>query len=338
MSFWVKIVAACFLFQGFVGTVQAAPDDGFILTQWGRWTIPQAVRAIDDAARIGARNITVLVHLCQDTRTSSDLRWCEAAPGEPLLSSFQGERLRQLLPEVRTRGLHFNFIPMVQAGGLDSRQWIFPDNGPAWFRNYGDRMEELAWLAQKEGASSFIVASELTLLFLDAKGWRDVIHRIRPIYGGHLTISPVFAQYPLIRFWKELDSIGVSAYFPLAINDGLTPIFLLEAAWRAQKAPLLAFASLYDLPVIFVEVGYPTTDVAATRPWDYNWSKRKYDEKLPTKCWEAFRRVWGDEPRLRAFQIWGVSGQPGEEPKAYSPMGKAAEPVVEQIFRQRARL
>jgi hypothetical protein len=315
----------------------AAPADGFVLTQWGSWTVAETLPALDEAHRLGARNITILVNLCEDSKSSSDMHWCDAAPGEPMITSFQGGRLMQLLPEIRARGMEFNFIPMVRAEGLDNRQWIWPSDRGAWFKNYGSRMEELALFAQQQGASSLIVGSELTLLFLENDGWRDVIRRVRRIYSGHLTISPVFAQYPLIRFWDALDSIGISAYFPLTLSDSLSAQFILTNAWRAHRNALLTFAAIYGKPLTFVEVGYPTTNIAASRPWDYDWGNRTLDAELPKRCWEAFRKVWAGEPRLRTFQIWGISGQPEPE-KAFSPVHKASEPVVQRIFRERTAL
>jgi hypothetical protein len=95
-------------------------------------------------------------------------------------------------------------------------------------------------------------------------------------------------------------------------------------------------AKRFHKPLTFVEVGYPTTRIAATRPWDFGFDKkgRDYDEDLPARCWEAFRQVWGHDPLLRGFRIWGLTSQP-ENPKAFSPIGKKAQSVVRQLFSDR---
>jgi hypothetical protein len=172
-------------------------------------------------------------------------------------------------------------------------------------------------------------------------GWRKVIHRVRAIFDGHLTISAVVEQFPFITFWDELDSIGISAYFPLAPGSWAAADWLLEASWYDIKAHLLAFSLLHGRkPITFVEVGYPNTNVAATMPWDYDWSKRTLDMDLARKCWDAFRKVWSGDSHLRAFQIWGMgtAADAATEPKSFTPLGKPSEAVVRQLFSERASL
>src|SRR5690606_16951051 len=107
--------------------------------------------------------------------------------------------------------------------------------------------------------------------------------------------------------------------------------------WALHKKHLLALARLHGKPLTFVEVGYPATNIAAVKPWDYDWKRRRLDFELQKRCFEAFRRTWSNEPALRGFRIWGLSVQSFEPPMGFSPIGKPAEAVVQKLFEERSR-
>ena len=314
------------------------PSDGFVLTQWGAWTPQEAIRALDQAHAAGARHISVLVMLCQSSQGASDIHFCEAAPGQNFQETSQGKRLSALLPEFEARGLSLGLIPFPRAAGLSSRQWIWPKDPKSWFRNYGDLLVDLGGFAREAGATELVVGSELTRLFTLEKNWRAVIQRVRGVFSGHLTLSPFFLQYQRIRFWDALDSVGVSFYFPLSLRKrrgAKKSVDELERALRWHRGHLVPFAKKVGKPLTFVEVGYPATEVAAARPWDFQFEKRQLDLAQQARCFEAFRRVFSKEPLLRGFQIWGLSGQ-AVNPKAFEPLGKPAEIPVRKLFEERA--
>lgn len=131
---------------------------------------------------------------------------------------------------------------------------------------------------------------------------------------------------------------------PLLAFLAALAMLLLAAAPRSALAAGAGdgfVATLLGKPLTFVEVGYPATEVAARKPWDYAWGERRLDEDLRARCFEAFRRVWGRDPLLRRFAIWG--GQPlavdrnGTGSKGFQPLGKAADPVVRALLAERAR-
>jgi len=322
------------LLLGLFSVAHASPPDGFVLTQWGQWTQNEALRAVDQAKSVGARHISILVMLCQSTMKSSDIRWCETtSPYESVRTSYQGLRFLKLLPELKARGFTVSFIPFMAVDqSTKHRGWIWPKDQTQWFKNYGDKMVELAVFARDTGVSEFIVGSELTLLFEVESGWRDVIRRIRPVFQGHLTISPIAIQYQRISFWDALDSIGVSAYFPLTLFSGDATIDSLKNGWKIHRLHLENVAKLYGKPLTFVEVGYPNTEVASQKPWDYDWSSRTLNYELSRKCWEAFKQVWASSTVLRGFRIWGLTGQPTDPIMGFSPMGKPSEAAVRSLF------
>lgn len=325
-----------------------AASDGFVLTTWGSWALEDVVPAIKQARKAGARSIAVMVNLCQESRTSNELWWCDATPSVPFAETAQGVRLKLTAEYLTSQGLSVSLIPMVgttaklnapsrrgAGSGFDSKHWsdsrqfTRPMSAAQWFRHYGSLMTELTGYARTLGINEIIVGSELTLLFTEEGHWRALIRQMRQIHPqAHLTISAVAWQFLGIRFWDALDSIGISAYFPLDEKN-------LVASWSMYKYFLLSFAVKNNKPLSFVEIGYPATEVAASQPWDYNWPARHYEPGLQKRCFEAFAKTWRNEPLLRSFHIWGLTADPREPLMGFNPLGKPAEAVVKSILKAR---
>lgn len=329
-----------------LATVAAPPalalgqGDGFIVTLFGDWPLADAIETVRLAEEAGARHVAFLAFLEQDSPSASSVRWVGAGDGEPLARSPIAAKLASAIAEAHGRRLSTGIIPFLWEPGRSRRQFFWPADRAAWFASYRARMAELAAFAEAEGCDELVAASELSILFQDASGWRAIIREIRAGFSGHVTISATWPDYATIRFWDALDSVGVSAYFPLAASRATRSPTVLSWAWRWHALHLKAVARAWGKPLTFVEVGYPATDVAAVMPWDYAWGTRALDEAQQANCFEAFRRVFSRDPALRRFTMWG--GQPywidaqGTSGKGFLPLGKAAEPVVRRLLAERA--
>jgi hypothetical protein len=311
-----------------------ARPDGFVLTEWGEWSAATVRPAVERALRIGARHVTLLAELTQGPSPDAPARWSFARTGEPFATSAQGTRLLEVARQVRDAGATVGLIPLLHWDG-GGRQWLRPREPHLWLERYAVLLGELAMFATSVAASELVVGSELTCLFPHAAHWRRIIEGVRWDFGGHLTLSPTALDFATIRFWDALDSVGVSAYFPLAPVRGVRSARALSAAWWAHRVHLEALAALLRKPLTFVELGYPSTDVAAVRPWDYRFDRRHVDAELQERCFRAFARVWGGSNRLRAFRIWGLESRLDPGGKTHSPLGKPAEAIVSELFARR---
>jgi hypothetical protein len=315
--------------------------DGFVATLWGAWDVQEALDANRLADDAGARQISYLVHMRQADRRSNEVRWQDASPDTPFANAPGAAALDGAIADARARGLAVTLVPFLMADSGQKRHWFWPRDRQAWFRSYGRHVRELAAFGEARGVTELLVGSELSLLYWDALRWRELIRGVRGVFSGHLTISTIFYEYRTIQFWDALDSIGVSAYFPLAVWSGTRSTWILERVWELHRAHLVAFAASRGKPLTFCEVGYPTTHVAAIRPWDWEWSKRSRDPELQARCFDAFRRVWSREPLLRRFSIWGLSSSANDirftDGKGFLPLGKPAERHVRAALADRAR-
>lgn len=102
--------------------------------------------------------------------------------------------------------------------------------------------------------------------------WEKLIWGLQEVYHGKLTIAANFDNYRQVKFWPELDYIGINAYFPLRKldEDSLSLEEQLEEGWREVLDEILYFRDTMGitwLPVLFTELGYTEYSGAALAPW-----------------------------------------------------------------------
>jgi hypothetical protein len=272
----------------------------------------------------------------QQSRHADAPSWQFGERAERLATSYQGKRLIELVSVARAEGLEVGLIPFILCSEVE-RHHLMPRSRPSWFKNYGARLLELAELGRELGVRELVIGSELSSLFGESEAWRDLAGLTREVFPGELTISCVVPQYLLIKFWDALDSIGISAYFPLTPHPRLRAPRALESVWALWRYHLLEVARARGKPLTFVEVGYPSTHVAAFMPWDYRYGLRRLDPELAAACWRAFARTWAEEPWLRGCRVWGLSVLADEPAASFNPLGKPAEDVLRAFFAERIR-
>jgi Glycoside Hydrolase Family 113 len=132
--------------------------------------------------------------------------------------------------------------------------------------------------------------------------WTGLISRLREVYRGRLGYAANFDQYRDVAFWKELDLIGINAYFklrqrplpPEVAATGAPPELAgeLVEGWRSALGEIAAFraAQGLDEPVIFTEMGYTYRLNSTLEPWsDAGFSLVLFDGREQVV-------VWRDQP------------------------------------------
>lgn len=145
-----------------------------------------------------------------------------------------------------------------------------------WGRFFGDYTEWITRMARASaGAGLFAVATELEAT-AHRPEWADVIEAVRDAAPGlRLTWAANWADYRDVPWWRQLDAVGIQAYFPLVAGvDGedlamQVPDAAIQAAWGRLRAELCAFADSLGRPIVFTELGYNRSWRAASEPWDY---------------------------------------------------------------------
>ena len=102
------------------------------------------------------------------------------------------------------------------------------DDWNTWFESYRKTILHYAMMAEKTQSELFCIGTELrSSIEHQPQKWMDLIKEIKAIYSGKLTYAANWdSDFNRIPFWKELDYIGIQAYFPLTENTSGT-----QALW-----------------------------------------------------------------------------------------------------------
>lgn len=238
--------------------------------------------------------------------------------------------VERAIGDARSRGLEVFLFPILRVEDKSDGGWrgsLAPRDLDQFFANYTDYIVRFAQLAEKLKVPLLSVGSELSTMDVLEMRWRRVIAAVRQVYKGQLTYSANWDHYLKVRFWDALDHAGVTGYFELS-DKGRTPqedppLERLIHAWREYYMRLIRWQRHHGKPLLLTEVGYLSQRGAAARPWNEG-ADEMLDLDIQRRCYEAFRRVWDDEPRLSGVYFWNWFGWGGPDSKEYTPRGKPA--------------
>ena len=221
----------------------------------------------------------------------------------------------------------------VQGDGL-WRGKLVPRDGAAWWASYKRFILHYAVLSSDEGASMFSVGSELGNMEPDDGRWRALIGEVRGVFGGALTYSANWDHFTHVGFWDALDYVGVNAYHPITRDPKASEAELLSA-WRLIRDRVLGWRAFVGRPLLFTEIGYPSVDGGAVRPYAHA-ARGRVDLEEQRRAYQAFVDAWDDQPDLGGVFVWLWTGDGGPADAGYSPRGKPAERVLRRWFGARA--
>jgi hypothetical protein len=238
--------------------------------------------------------------------------------------------VERAIADARERGLEVFLFPILRVEDQSDGGWrgsLSPRDVDAFFRNYTEYIVRFAHLAEALRVPLMSVGSELSTMDLHEQRWRRIIAAVRQVYRGELTYSANWDHYREVRFWDVLDHAGVTGYFELADKHETPPddpdLAQLIEAWREHYMRLMRWQHRTGKPLILTEVGYLSQRGAAARPWNEGASE-PIDLDLQRRCYEAFRKIWDDEPRLSGAYFWNWFGWGGPASSEYTPRGKPA--------------
>ncbi len=213
-----------------------------------------------------------------------------------------------------------------------------PKDHESWRKSYLRFILHHAQLAQDTNAEALCIGTELiSQTTHHPDDWLTLIREVKKIYSGKLTYAAHWDQeFQAITFWDQLDAIGISAYFPLDAPDNATVKQLVDA-WQPHKKRIEAAHTLYNKPVVFLEIGYRPATGTYRQPWLDRGGQP--DPIAQARAYEALFQTYADEPWWHGLFIWKVftdaqrSDHHGTGP-GYSFRNQPAEQVIQQWFRQ----
>ncbi len=247
----------------------------------------------------------------------------------------------------RAAGFKVFFKPHLWINDPPEGKWrsdIFPSNEEDWVlwqKSYRDFIIRYAKVAERAKADMFCVGVEFTRLALEKPMfWKQLILELRTVYSGQLTYAANwYEEFEQISFWRDLDFIGVQAYFPLADIEHPS-VAQVSEGWNKYLPNLEAVHQKHKRKIIFTEMGYRSTSRSAMKPWEWveDPSSTNQTSSVTTQanCYQAFfDQVW-EKDWFAGVHIWQLRSDFAKNPRAFdldfTPQGKPAANIIAKYF------
>ncbi|HHL52221.1 MAG TPA: glycoside hydrolase, partial [Flammeovirgaceae bacterium] len=288
---WLAVLLAC------NGADQRSYITGISLV-----AAPDSVQGADVAAirHTGAQWVSLMPYGFVDRQSgrlvyNSDRQWW----GET------DEGIRQAAARCRAAGLRLMLKPHIWLRhGSYTGHWLPPDSIQQVFEeSFREYVLHYAGLAQELEAEIFCLGTEWqTFVQARPQYWRQLIKEVRAVYSGKLTYAANWDEYQDCPLWKNLDFIGVNAYFPLSDKEKPTKEDLRQG-WQRWKTDMATIATRIGKPVLFTEYGYRSRLANTSKPWEaeregevslgnQQLAYRVMFEEVWTESWVAGGFVW----------------------------------------------
>lgn len=245
--------------------------------------------------------------------------------------------------QIQRKGIHVNLKPhlWMSEGWRSNINFSNASDWATWFESYRKNMIHHAKMAALTNVEMLCIGTELkSSLKKQPKAWLSLIKEIKSIYTGKLTYAANWDDsFDQKDFWKELDYIGIQAYFPLTKmnNPGLASI---KKGWDRHIKRLEEITANHNKPILFTEVGYKSEASATIKPWEWDSFStrflRKKSDQTQQLAYEAmFQRLWQKEWFQGAY-IWQWDTRSTKENSYqdfdFSPRFKPAENTIAKWY------
>jgi hypothetical protein len=204
-------------------------------------------------------------------------------------------------------------------------------------QSYSDFILTYAKLAQEANVEILCIGTELEQFVVNRpEYWTKLILQIKEVYQGKLTYAANWDEYKKVHFWKNLDYIGVDAYFPLS-EDKSPTVEALKAGWQQWKIGLAQLATAEKKPILFTEYGYRSMDYTAKKPWLVDRNDENVNLEAQVNATEAIIQEFWSEDWFAGGYVWKwfidhkQSG--GGKDNRFTPQNKPAEETLRQLYK-----
>lgn len=212
------------------------------------------------------------------------------------------------------------------------------DNPKDWLafeKSYSSYILHFAKIAEQGKVDLFCIGTEWEKFALARPNyWFNLIKEVRKIYKGKLTYAANWDEYKRISFWKELDYIGVDAYFPL-VNSETPKIPELKKALTPYFKEVKELSEKMDKKIIFTEFGYRSKNNTAEKPWE---SEREgvVNLKAQENAYQAFFETFWNQNFVAGGFIWkwftNYEKAGGPEHNGFTPQNKPVESLIKKWY------
>lgn len=232
-----------------------------------------------------------------DLQFNSDRQWF----GE----TRQGAK--QYIEALHGQGIKVMLKPQIWVWHGEYTGFIKMDNEAHWKQledGYTKFIMTFAEVAQETQCDILCIGTELEQFVAHRpQYWSELIKKIKTVYKGQLTYAANWDEFKRTPFWKDLDFIGIDAYFP--VSAAKTPsVEACKKGWVPHKATIKELALKENRPVLFTEFGYRSVDYTGKEPWVSDRNLQSVNLEGQTNATQALFEMFWDEPWFAGGFIW----------------------------------
>lgn len=205
-----------------------------------------------------------------------------------------------------------------------------------WQNSYREYLLHFVLLADSLNVEMISIGTEIRQLTKEHREyWQTLIKQIRKIYSGKLTYSSNWDNFENIPFWKELDYIGIDAYFPLSTAKTPTVNELLTESINI-RSKLKTFSKSHLKKVLFTEFGFQSIDYCAAGHWKTSPVDYQFNPEAQANSYQALFETYWDEDWFAGGFAWKWHYQHqdagGVNDKEFTPQNKLAEKILKNQY------
>ena len=314
------------------GPLEFQKGMGFCTWSKGGYATDNSDKSLMALKEVGADHVAILVTWYQTSCWSGDIRRTSITPSD--------ESLVKAIRKAHEAGLKVMLKPHLDIIDKSDGSWrgeigcVKDPDWQAWFDKYTAFIMYYVDIAQKENVELVCVGTELSNV-ATTKGyyWKELIKKIRPKYSGLLTYAAHWDRYLDIRFWGDLDYVGINAYFPL--TEEMSPSYEeLAAGWEKWVIEMEEFQKTIGKPIIFPEIGCNSADGGAIRPWEHA-PRREVNLELQARYYKVLMDIFIEKEWFYGMYWWYWGTNPdmgGKYNRGFIPQNKPAEDVIKERY------
>ena len=291
----------------------------------GERTDAQLASMIDEVEALGASHVIYVVQWGQKDIYSTQIG--------PYQWGTDDDEIERLAQATHDRGMKVVLFPILHLAEIAPGRWrgrLDPTEREVWWSNYHRFILHYAELAARVDADLYSLGSELGTMEGDVERWHQLAAHVRARYQGPLTYSANWDHVQQVAFWDALDLVGINAYFPLTDSDDASQA-QLTTMWGVLQRLIGGWRWALGKPLLFTEVGYPSVDGGARRPYHYD-AQGPIDLEEQRRAVAAFTTVWGPSPGFAGTFWWIWTGAGGSTDPGYSVRNKPAQAILKRWF------
>ncbi len=332
----VMIAAVVIGLKYFGGTKQGVLEfqKGMGYCSWSQkgYASERSDKSLKALSETGTDHVAILVTWYQTNCWLGDIRRTSITPSD--------EALVNAIRKAHELGMNVMLKPHLDIIDKSDGSWrgeigcVKDQEWQNWFKKYTDFIMHYAEIAQEENVELLCIGTELSNV-ATTKGyfWKELIKKIRPKYSGLLTYAAHWDRYRDIRFWGDLDYIGVNAYFPLTEEMSPTREELSDG-WSKWVKELEEFQKTSGKPIIFPEIGCNSADGGVIRPWEHT-PRREVNLQLQADYYKVLIDTFFEKDWFYGLYwwYWGTSSDMGGKyNRGFTPQNKPSENIVREAY------